>query len=155
VTVRSFCVITESEVQAGSVVGPFAQLRDGAVIGERARIGNFVEVKKSAVGPHAKSLHLTYLGDAKLGAGVNVGAGVVTCNYDGERKHTTVVEDGVFVGSGSMLVAPIRIGKGSYVAAGSTLTEDVPPESLALGRARQVNKEGWVRERKNKGGEAD
>jgi bifunctional UDP-N-acetylglucosamine pyrophosphorylase / glucosamine-1-phosphate N-acetyltransferase len=155
VTVRSFCVITESEVQAGSVVGPFAQLRDGAVIGERARIGNFVEVKKSAVGPHAKSLHLTYLGDAKLGAGVNVGAGVVTCNYDGERKHPTIVEDGVFVGSGSMLVAPIRIGKGSYVAAGSTLTEDVPPESLALGRARQVNKEGWVRERKNKGGEAD
>jgi bifunctional UDP-N-acetylglucosamine pyrophosphorylase/glucosamine-1-phosphate N-acetyltransferase len=148
VTVRPFCVITGCEVNAGAVVGPFAHLRDGAVIGQGARIGNFVEVKNSVVGPETKSLHLTYLGDAKLGAKVNVGAGVVTCNYDGEKKSPTMIEDAVFVGSGSMLVAPIRIGKGSYVAAGSTLTEDVPPESLALGRARQVNKEGWVAERK-------
>lgn len=152
VTLRPFCVITGCEVKDGAVVGPFAQLRDGAVIGQCARIGNFVEVKKSVVGQESRSLHLTYLGDATLGEKVNIGAGVVTCNYDGERKNRTVVEDGVFVGSGSMLVAPICIGKGSYVAAGSTLTEDVPPESLALGRARQVNKEAWVRDRKRKGG---
>jgi bifunctional UDP-N-acetylglucosamine pyrophosphorylase / glucosamine-1-phosphate N-acetyltransferase len=151
VTVRPFCVITGCDVRSGAVLGPFARLRDGSVIGESARIGNFVEVKKSFVGNGSKSLHLTYLGDANVGENANVGAGVVTCNYDGERKHPTTIEDGVFVGSGSMLVAPIRVGKGSYVAAGSTLTEDVPPESLALGRARQVNKEGWAAEQHKKG----
>ncbi|MGH9446026.1 MAG: bifunctional UDP-N-acetylglucosamine diphosphorylase/glucosamine-1-phosphate N-acetyltransferase GlmU, partial [Terriglobia bacterium] len=148
VTIRPFCVITRCEVNPGAMVGPFAHLRDGAVIGPEARIGNFVEVKKSTVGRKAKSLHLAYLGDAVIGEGANVGAGVVTCNYDGEKKHPTVIEDGVFVGSGSMLVAPIRIGRGSYVAAGSTLTADVPADSLALGRAHQVNKEGWARERR-------
>jgi bifunctional UDP-N-acetylglucosamine pyrophosphorylase / glucosamine-1-phosphate N-acetyltransferase len=148
VTVRPFCVIAGSELNSGSTVGPFAHLRDGAIIKPEARIGNFVEVKKSVVGRKSKSMHLAYLGDATLGEGVNIGAGTVTCNYDGEKKHPTVIEDGVFVGSGSMLVAPIRIGKGSYVAAGSTLTEDVPSGSLALGRAQQVNKEGWVEERR-------
>ena len=112
------------------------------------RIGNFVEVKNSRVGQGSKAAHLTYLGDATLGQQVNIGAGTVTCNYDGKKKNPTNIEDGVFIGSGSMLVAPVRIGEGSYVAAGSTITEDVPPESLAIGRARQVNKEGWLRKRK-------
>jgi len=148
VTVRPCCVITGCEIASDVVLGPFAHLRDGAVIEQAARIGNFVEVKKSRVGRGTKSLHLTYLGDATLGENVNVGAGTVTCNYDGEKKNPTVIEDGVFIGSGTMLVAPVRVGKGSYVAAGSTITEDVPPESLAVGRARQTNKEGWVRQRK-------
>ena len=145
VTVRPFSVLSESEVASGASIGPFARLRDGAEIGSEARIGNFVEVKKSRIGRGSRSLHLTYLGDATLGEHVNVGAGTVTCNYDGEKKNLTIIEDGVFIGSGSMLVAPIQIGRGAYVAAGSTLTEDVPPESLALGRARQVNKEDWAR----------
>jgi bifunctional UDP-N-acetylglucosamine pyrophosphorylase/glucosamine-1-phosphate N-acetyltransferase len=152
VTVQPFCVIAECEIRSGAVLGPFARLRNGSIIGESARIGNFVEVKNSVVGSRTKSQHLTYLGDANIGEQVNVGAGVVTCNYDGDKKHPTIIEDGVFVGSGSMLVAPIRVCRGSYVAAGSTLTEDVPPESLALGRARQVNKDGWVAERHKKPG---
>lgn len=147
VTVRPACVITASEISSGASVGPFAHLREGSVIDEGARIGNFVEVKKSRVGRGSKSMHLTYLGDASLGEMVNIGAGTITCNYDGESKHPTSIGDGVFIGSGSMLVAPVRIGKGAYVAAGSTITEDVPPEALALGRARQVNKEGWARKR--------
>jgi bifunctional UDP-N-acetylglucosamine pyrophosphorylase/glucosamine-1-phosphate N-acetyltransferase len=147
VTVRPYCMINSCEIGSDVILGPFAHLRDGAVIEQDARIGNFVEVKKSRVGRGTKAWHLTYLGDATLGEKVNVGAGTVTCNYDGEKKNPTHIEDGVFVGSGSMLVAPVRIGKGSYVAAGSTITEDVPPESLALGRARQSNKEGWVRAR--------
>ncbi len=147
VTVRQGSVITASEIAAGATVGPFAHLRDGAMIEERARIGNFVEVKKSRVGRGSKSLHLTYLGDSSLGENVNIGAGTVTCNYDGETKHPTSIGDGVFIGSGTMLVAPVRVGRGAYVAAGSTITEDVPAEALALGRARQVNKEGWARTR--------
>lgn len=149
-TVRPFSVIEACEIGEDASIGPFAHLREGAVVGPEARIGNFVEVKKSRIGRGTKSLHLTYLGDATLGEHVNVGAGTVTCNYDGEKKNSTVIEDHVFVGSGSMLVAPIRIGKNSYVAAGSTLTEDVPADSLALGRARQENKQGWVAERKKK-----
>jgi len=132
------------------ILGPFAHLRDGAVIESEARIGNFVEVKNSRVGQGTRAWHLTYLGDATLGRQVNVGAGTVTCNYDGEKKNPTQIEEGVFIGSGSMLVAPVRIGAGSYVAAGSTITEDVPAESLAVGRARQVNKEGWVRKHKGR-----
>ena len=147
VAVRPYCMIRACEIRADVILGPFAHLRDGAVIEQNARIGNFVEVKKSRVGRGTKASHLSYLGDAVLGEEVNVGAGTVTCNYDGERKNPTHIEDGVFVGSGSMLVAPVRIGKGSYVAAGSTITEDVPPDSLALGRARQTNKEGWARTR--------
>jgi bifunctional UDP-N-acetylglucosamine pyrophosphorylase/glucosamine-1-phosphate N-acetyltransferase len=147
VTVRPYCMIRACEIGPDVILGPFAHLRDGAVIEQNARIGNFVEVKKSHVGRGTKASHLTYLGDATLGEGVNIGAGTVTCNYDGEKKNPTLIEDGVFVGSGSMLVAPVRIGRGSYVAAGSTITEDVPPESLALGRARQSNKEGWARTR--------
>jgi len=148
VTIRPYCLISNCTVASGAVIGPFAHLRDGAIIEEAARIGNFVEVKKSRVGRSSKALHLTYLGDATIGEQVNVGAGTVTCNYDGQKKNPTFIEDGVFVGSGAMLVAPVRIGKGAYVAAGSTITEDVPPESLAVGRARQVNKEGWARQRR-------
>ncbi len=148
VQVRPCTVITGCEIGSDVTLGPFAHLRDGAVIEGEARIGNFVEVKKSRVGQGTKASHLTYLGDATLGRQVNIGAGTVTCNYDGEKKNPTDIADRVFIGSGSMLVAPVRIGEGSYVAAGSTITEDVPPESLAIGRARQVNKEGWVRNHK-------
>lgn len=147
VTVRPVSVISASEIASEAMIGPFAHLRDGAVVGEDARVGNFVEVKKSRLGRGTKAGHLTYLGDATLGDNVNIGAGTVTCNYDGVHKHATQIENGVFIGSGSMLVAPVRIGQGAYVAAGSTITQEVPPESLALGRARQVNKEGWARDK--------
>lgn len=147
VTVRPHCVITHCEIASDVILGPFAHLRDGALIEQDARIGNFVEVKKSRVGPGTKAWHLTYLGDATLGEKANIGAGTVTCNYDGEKKNQTVIEDGCFIGSGTMLVAPVKIGKGAYVAAGSTITKDVPPESLALGRALQTNKDGWVKKR--------
>jgi len=148
VLVRPCSVITGCEIGSNVIIGPFAHLRDGAVVEQDARVGNFVEVKKSHIGRGTKAWHLTYLGDATLGRQVNVGAGTVTCNYDGKKKNATVIEDGVFIGSGTMLVAPVRIGQGSYVAAGSAITEDVPAESLALGRARQVNKDGWVRKHK-------
>ncbi len=148
VTVRQCCVITNGEIGEGTAVGPFAHLRMGAVIGAGAKIGNFVEVKKSTIGQGTKAQHLTYLGDATVGARSNIGAGTITCNYDGEKKNPTIIEDEVFIGSGNMLVAPVRIGKGSYTAAGSTITHDVPADSLAIERGPQVNKEGWARERK-------
>ncbi|MGO8734000.1 MAG: bifunctional UDP-N-acetylglucosamine diphosphorylase/glucosamine-1-phosphate N-acetyltransferase GlmU [Terriglobia bacterium] len=148
VVVRPCSVIANSEIASGVTIGPFAHLRDGAVIEESARIGNFVEVKKSRLGRGAKALHLTYLGDATLGANANIGAGTVTCNFDGVKKNPTVIEDGVFIGSGNMLVAPVRIGQGSYTAAGSTISEDVPPDSLAIARSPQVTKQGWVKERR-------
>jgi bifunctional UDP-N-acetylglucosamine pyrophosphorylase / glucosamine-1-phosphate N-acetyltransferase len=147
VTVMPFSVLAGSLLANESSVGPFARLREGSVLDENAHIGNFVEVKKSRIGRGTKSMHLTYIGDATLGEKVNIGAGTITCNYDGQKKNPTLIEDGVFIGSGTMLVAPVRIGKNSYVAAGSTITEDVPSESLGLGRARQVNKEGWARDR--------
>ncbi|HET9596973.1 MAG TPA: bifunctional UDP-N-acetylglucosamine diphosphorylase/glucosamine-1-phosphate N-acetyltransferase GlmU [Anaeromyxobacteraceae bacterium] len=148
VTVNPYCVFEKSSVAPAAVLGPFTRLRPGSEVGEGAHLGNFVELKKTRLGKGAKANHLTYLGDATVGAGTNVGCGTVTCNYDGEKKHPTVIGDRVFVGSDAILVAPITIGEGAYVAAGSTLTEDVPPGALALGRARQVNKEGWVAERK-------
>jgi bifunctional UDP-N-acetylglucosamine pyrophosphorylase/glucosamine-1-phosphate N-acetyltransferase len=148
VTVLPCSVIANSKIASGVTLGPFARLRDGTVIEENARIGNFVEVKKSRVGRGTKALHLTYLGDASLGENANIGAVTVTCNYDGVKKNPTVIEDGVFIGSGNMLVAPVRIGKGSYTAAGSTISEDVPPDSLAIARSRQVTKPGWVKERR-------
>ena len=149
VTIRPCCVIDESQVGPGAALGPFARLRMGAVVEAGARVGNFVEMKKSKLGPGSKAQHLTYLGDATVGPRVNIGAGTITCNYDGVKKKPTIIEEGAFIGSGNMLVAPVRIGKGAYTAAGSTITEDVPPESLAIGRTRQVNKEGWARERKS------
>jgi bifunctional UDP-N-acetylglucosamine pyrophosphorylase / glucosamine-1-phosphate N-acetyltransferase len=148
ITLRPFCVILESSVGSDTLLGPFTNVRNGSVLGADTRVGNFVEVKSSRVGRGSKAQHLTYLGDAEVGDNVNVGAGTVTCNYDGERKNPTHIEDGVFVGSGSMLVAPVRVGRGAYVAAGSTITEDVPPDSLALGRARQVVKEDWVKKKR-------
>ncbi|HZZ85240.1 MAG TPA: bifunctional UDP-N-acetylglucosamine diphosphorylase/glucosamine-1-phosphate N-acetyltransferase GlmU [Anaeromyxobacteraceae bacterium] len=148
VTLKPYCVTEQAEVRDGAIVGPFARLRPGADVGEGAHVGNFVELKKTRLGKGSKANHLTYLGDATIGEGVNVGCGTITCNYDGEKKHPTVIGDGVFVGSDSILVAPIEIGAGAYVAAGSTLTESVPPGALALGRARQVNKEGWAEARR-------
>jgi len=129
-------------------LGPYSRLRPGSNIGEGAKVGNFVETKKINLGKGSKVNHLTYVGDAEIGEKVNIGAGTITCNYDGVHKHKTIIEDGVFVGSDSTLVAPVKLGKGSYVAAASCVTEDVPPEALALGRARQVNKEGWVSAKK-------
>jgi len=148
VTVRPSCVVTESGIAKGASIGPFAHLRPGSVIGEDARVGNFVEIKKARLGRGSKASHLTYLGDATIGKDVNVGCGTITVNYDGEHKHQTVVEDNAFVGSGANLIAPVRIGRNSFVAAGSTITEDVPPNALAIGRARQTMKPGWATRRK-------
>lgn len=148
--VRNYCVVQGSRIRSGAVIGPFAHVRPGSDIGQGASVGNFVELKQTALGPRSKANHLAYLGDASVGEGVNVGAGTITCNYDGTAKHRTVIEDGAFIGSDSQLVAPVTIGKGAYVAAGSSITEDVPPGSLALARARQVNKEGWVANRRGK-----
>ena len=148
VTVRPGCIMEDTHIAAGAIIGPYSHLRPGSEIGEGAHVGNFVETKKIKLGKGSKANHLTYLGDAEIGSGVNIGAGTITCNYDGVHKHKTIIEDGVFVGSDSTLVAPVRLGKGAYVGAGSCITDDVPVDSLAIGRGRQVVKEGWVRQRK-------
>jgi len=153
VLLRPGCVLDGARVANGAILGPYSHLRPGSEIGEGAHVGNFVETKKIKLGKGSKANHLTYLGDAEIGDGVNVGAGTITCNYDGVNKHKTIIEDGVFVGSDSTLVAPVRIGKGAYVGAASCVTEDVPADSLVLGRARQIVKEGWAkvkREARNK-----
>jgi bifunctional UDP-N-acetylglucosamine pyrophosphorylase/glucosamine-1-phosphate N-acetyltransferase len=149
-TVLESCIMDDSTLGEEVTIGPFTRLRPETVLENEVRVGNFVEIKKSTLGTGSKSMHLAYLGDATIGKKVNIGAGVITCNYDGVNKHPTVVEDGAFVGTDSQLIAPVRIGKDAYVAAGSSVTEDVPPESLAIARGRQVNKEGWVRDRKKK-----
>ncbi len=148
VIIRTGCVMEESRVSAGAVIGPYSHLRPGSEIGEGAHVGNFVETKKIKLGKGSKANHLTYLGDAEIGAGVNIGAGTIICNYDGVHKHKTVIDDGVFIGSDSTLVAPVRVGKGAYVGAASCITDDVPQDSLAIGRARQVVKEGWARQKR-------
>jgi bifunctional UDP-N-acetylglucosamine pyrophosphorylase/glucosamine-1-phosphate N-acetyltransferase len=148
VTIKNFCLIVGARVADGAQVGPFAHLRPETQVGEKARIGNFVELKKTTLGPGSKANHLTYLGDATIGANVNVGAGTITCNYDGEKKHPTVIEDGAFIGSDSQLIAPVRVGKGAYVGAGSSITEDVPDGALGIARGRQSNVEGWVERKK-------
>jgi bifunctional UDP-N-acetylglucosamine pyrophosphorylase / glucosamine-1-phosphate N-acetyltransferase len=145
VTVRPGTIMEDSRIGAGAVLGPYSHLRPGSEIGEGAHVGNFVETKKIKLGKGSKANHLSYLGDAEIGDGVNIGAGTITCNYDGVNKHKTVIEDGVFIGSDSTLVAPVKIGRGAYVAAASCITEDVPADALALGRARQNVKEGWAR----------
>jgi bifunctional UDP-N-acetylglucosamine pyrophosphorylase/glucosamine-1-phosphate N-acetyltransferase len=145
VTVNPLTVMDDSRVARGAIVGPYSRLRPGSEIGENAHVGNFVETKKLKLGKGSKANHLTYLGDAEIGEGVNVGAGTITCNYDGVNKHKTVIEDGVFIGSDSTLVAPVKIGRGAYVGAASCITEDVPADALALGRARQTMKEGWAK----------
>jgi len=150
VIIRPYCVITDSRIDAGAQVGPFARLRQGAHAGANTKIGNFVELKNTRLGAGSKSQHLAYLGDAEIGTRVNIGAGTITCNYDGEKKHATTIGDGAFVGTNATLVAPLKIGADSYIAAGSAITEEVPPGALALGRERQVNKPGWVAKRRRK-----
>ena len=144
VLVRNGCVLEDATVGDAAQLGPYAHLRPGSEIGEGAHLGNFVETKKVKMGRGSKANHLSYLGDAVIGDGVNVGAGAITCNYDGVHKHQTTIGDGVFVGSDSTLVAPLTVGAGAYIAAGSCITEDVPEGALALGRSRQVTKPGWV-----------
>ena len=148
VTVRPGCILDDAKVSQGAILGPYSHLRPGSDIGEGAHVGNFVETKKVRLGKGSKANHLTYLGDAEIGAGVNIGAGTITCNYDGVHKHKTTIEDGVFVGSDSTLVAPVKLGKGAYIGAASCITDDVPEESLAVARGRQIVKEGWVRQKK-------
>jgi bifunctional UDP-N-acetylglucosamine pyrophosphorylase/glucosamine-1-phosphate N-acetyltransferase len=158
-------IVEESTVGAGTIlnpnnwiegarigrhcrIGPMAHLRPGTVFGDEVRVGNFVETKKARLGRGTKSAHLTYLGDAEIGRGVNIGCGTITCNYDGVHKHTTVIGDGAFIGSDCQLVAPVKVGKGAYTASGTTVTEDVPPGALAVGRARQRNIPGWVKRKR-------
>ena len=145
VLVQNGCVLEHSRIGAGASLGPFSHLRPGNDVGPEAHIGNFVELKKTKMGRGSKANHLTYLGDSIIGEKVNVGAGTITCNYDGVRKHTTVIEDGAFIGSDSTLVAPVKIGRNAYVGAAACITEDVPEDALAIARSRQVNKEGWVK----------
>jgi bifunctional UDP-N-acetylglucosamine pyrophosphorylase / glucosamine-1-phosphate N-acetyltransferase len=151
VTINALTIIDGARVSRGAIVGPYSRLRPGSEIGEGAHVGNFVETKKIRLGKGSKANHLSYLGDAEIGAGVNIGAGTITCNYDGVQKHKTVIEDGVFIGSDSTLVAPVKIGRDSYVAAASCITEDVPADALALGRARQITKEGWAKSKRAAG----
>lgn len=146
--IRAGCIIDQSKIASSAVIGPYSHIRPATEVGEGAHVGNFVEVKKTRIGRGSKANHLTYLGDSEIGAGVNVGAGTITCNYDGVKKNVTVIEDGAFIGSDSTLVAPVRVGKGSYVAAGSTITDNVPADALALGRARQTVKEGWAKKKR-------
>jgi bifunctional UDP-N-acetylglucosamine pyrophosphorylase/glucosamine-1-phosphate N-acetyltransferase len=152
VVVNNFCVIVESHIARGARVGPFAHVRPQSHVGEDAHVGNFVELKKTTLGRGSKANHLTYLGDATIGEKVNVGAGTITCNYDGVAKHPTVIEDGAFIGSDTQLIAPVRVGRGAYVAAGSSITTDVPPDSLGIARGRQTNIEGWAKKKRQEGG---
>ncbi len=149
VLVRNGCILDTAEVADNAILGPYAHLRPESRIGDGAHVGNFVETKKTTMGKGSKANHLNYLGDTVIGAGVNIGAGAITCNYDGVQKHLTTIGDGAFIGSDSTLVAPITIGAGSYIAAGSSITEDVPEGALALGRSRQVTKPGWVAQKKS------
>jgi len=152
VEIKDHSVVLQSRIAAGATVGPFAHLRPGSVLGEQVKVGNFVEVKKSTLGRGTKASHLSYLGDATIGEDCNIGAGTITCNYDGERKNPTVLGRRVFIGSDTQLVAPVALGDDVYVAAGTTVTRDVPGGALAVGRARQENKEGWVARRRRRGG---
>jgi bifunctional UDP-N-acetylglucosamine pyrophosphorylase/glucosamine-1-phosphate N-acetyltransferase len=150
VTVNNHCVVTESSLASDVQVGPFAHLRGGAVVSDGARVGNFVELKKTTLGPGSKAMHLAYLGDARIGEKVNIGAGTITCNYDGVNKNQTTIEDGAFIGSDSQLVAPVTIGKGAYVGSGTTVREDVPAGSLAVSAGKQRNLDGWVAKKKKR-----
>ncbi len=148
VVVRQHCVVASSRLGKGVIVGPFAHLRDGAELRPGAQVGNYVEVKKSTLEEGVKAMHLSYLGDASVGRNTNVGAGTITCNYDGVRKNPTTIGQRVFVGSGTELVAPVKVGDGAYIAAGSTITEDIPPDALAIARERQMTKPGWAAKRR-------
>ncbi len=148
VHVKTGTVAEDAIIEDEASVGPYAHLRPGTKLGHKVKVGNFVETKKAVFGDGAKASHLSYIGDAEIGADVNIGAGTITCNYDGVNKHKTVLEDGVFIGSDTQLVAPVRVGKGAYVGAGSTITKDVPPEALALSRTPQKIIEGWAQRKK-------
>ena len=149
VFINDSCIIVESTIEDEGRIGPFAHLRPGSHLKDGCHVGNFVELKKTTLGEGSKANHLAYLGDATIGAGVNVGAGTITCNYDGVHKHPTVIEDGAFIGSDSQLIAPVTVGAGAYVAAGSSITEDVPPGALGIARGKQRNILGWA-ERKRR-----
>jgi len=150
VQIKDCTVIESSHIKSGSNIGPFAHIRPESIIGQNCRIGNFVEVKKSVIGDGTKAAHLSYIGDSEIGNNVNIGAGTITCNYDGKKKHKTTIEDNVFIGSDTQLVAPVKIGKGSYIGAGSTITKDVPSDALAISRTPQKNIEGWARKKREK-----
>ncbi|WP_353683689.1 bifunctional UDP-N-acetylglucosamine diphosphorylase/glucosamine-1-phosphate N-acetyltransferase GlmU [Thermodesulfovibrio sp. 3907-1M] len=150
VEVRDYTVIEGSHIKSGSKIGPFAHIRPESFIGKECRIGNFVEVKKSVIGDRTKAAHLSYLGDAEIGKNVNIGAGTITCNYDGKKKHKTKIEDEVFIGSDTQLVAPVKVGKGAYIGAGSTITKDVPEDALAISRTPQKHIEGWAKKKKGR-----
>ena len=150
VTVNDHSVIIDAQIAAAARIGPFAHIRPGSNVGEKARVGNFVEIKKATLGAGSKAGHLSYVGDAAVGAGANIGAGTITCNFDGSVKHRTTIEEDVFIGSGTQLVAPVTVERGAYVAAGSCITEDVPADALAVARGRQVNKEGRAAARRKK-----
>ena len=148
VEISAYTVAQDSRIEAGATIGPFARLRPGNHVEENAHIGNFVELKKTRLGAGAKAGHLAYLGDSEIGSGSNIGAGPIFCNYDGTKKHTTKIGDGSFVGSNSTLVAPVEVGPGAYIAAGSVITHKVPEDALGIGRGRQSNKEGWAKKRR-------
>lgn len=150
VEIKDHCVLLDSEIRDGAQVGPFAHLRPGSTLGAHSKVGNFVELKKTHLGTGSKAPHLSYLGDATIGPACNIGAGTITCNYDGTHKYPTTLAKGVFIGSDAQLVAPVTVREGAYVAAGTTVTEDVPPGALAIGRGRQRNILGWVGRRKKK-----
>ena len=151
VVINNFCVITESHIASGARIGPFAHIRPQSEIGEGAHIGNFTEIKKTTIGKGSKANHLSYLGDATIGEQVNIGAGTITCNYDGVRKHQTVIENGAFIGSDTQLIAPVTVHGGAYVGTGTTVREDVPSGALAVSAGKQRNIEGWVEKKKRKG----
>jgi bifunctional UDP-N-acetylglucosamine pyrophosphorylase/glucosamine-1-phosphate N-acetyltransferase len=148
VHVKTGTVAEDAVIEDDAAVGPYAHLRPGSHLGRRVKVGNFVETKKAIFGEGAKASHLSYIGDAEVGANVNIGAGTITCNYDGVNKHKTILEDGVFIGSDTQLVAPVRVGRGAYVGAGSTITKDVPPDALALSRIPQRIVDGWAARRR-------
>lgn len=153
VVLRNHCVVTDSSIASEATIGPFAHLRPGSHVAEQAHVGNFVEMKNARLGKGAKAGHLSYLGDAAVGAGANIGAGVITCNYDGQRKHLTEIGAGAFVGSDTTLVAPLMVGDGAYIGAGSCITHEVPSNALAVGRSRQIVKPEWATRRRKKQGE--
>jgi bifunctional UDP-N-acetylglucosamine pyrophosphorylase/glucosamine-1-phosphate N-acetyltransferase len=150
VEILQSCVLEDSVISNGARLGPFTHLRPGNEVGENAHVGNFVEMKKSRLGKGAKANHLTYLGDAEVGEAANIGAGTITCNYDGVNKNVTRIGKGAFVGSDTTLVAPVTVGDGAYIGAGSCVTKDVPADALAVSRAKQVNIEGWAKTRRAK-----
>ena len=155
VEILDHCVFADSRIEDGAHMGPFVHLRPGVVVRKKAKVGNFVEMKKTDLGEGSKANHLSYLGDTTIGKGVNIGAGTITCNYDGVRKYRTVIGDGVFLGSDTQLIAPVTVGAGAIIAAGTTVTEDVPADALVIGRVPQVNREGWAARRRALQADAD